>query len=125
MSNIIKVELLDYSDEKLQNFSRNVVQAISADTDIEAQLHEIESRDLSYRGDAVTLGTIALGLITSGSIVALLEVFKAMISREKTVKFVLENGQGQKIEIEAKNLSSEEFANTKNVVKSMFEQGKL
>jgi hypothetical protein len=56
------------------------------------------------RGDAVTIGQIALGLISGGALTAVIECLKAYFVRERTLVVKLTRPDGQQIEVNAKNI---------------------
>jgi len=58
------------------------------------------------RGDAVTLAEIALGLVTSGAVTALLECLKAYITRERSLSIKLNHPDGTLLEITSKNVDT-------------------
>jgi hypothetical protein len=68
-----------------------------------------EEPALRTRGEPVTLGVLALALVTSGVITALLECLKAVISREKKLTVKITGTTGGSIEIDAQNVSSPEI----------------
>ena len=87
-----------------------------------AQLTRDLSRDLSragmhprtadmpaeagQRGEPITLGVIALALITHGAVTALLECLKAYISRERGLIVKVTRPDGTQIEVSAHNVDT-------------------
>jgi hypothetical protein len=71
--------------------------------------------DTNTRGDAVTLGQIAVTFLTSGAAIALFECVKAYITRENNLKITITKADGSKVEIDAKNVDDPE---TKEIVRS-------
>jgi len=70
----------------------------------------IEARDAGgeavpgERGDPLVLGQLALGLITSGAVTALIGCLKAYITREPTLTVRIKRSDGTEVEVNAKNL---------------------
>lgn len=56
------------------------------------------------RGDAVTLGQIALGLVSSGAVTALFECLKAYLARERSLVVKVTRPDGGVIEVNARNV---------------------
>jgi len=56
----------------------------------------------------VTFGAIALGLITSGTIKALIECFTAYLSRERSLTIKFATKDGAQIEVNARNVGTPE-----------------
>jgi hypothetical protein len=59
-----------------------------------------------HRGDPITLGVLTLALITSGAVKALVECFKAYLSRERglTIKFACKDGTP--VEVTTRNVDT-------------------
>jgi hypothetical protein len=58
------------------------------------------------RGDAVTLGQIALELISSGAVAALIECLKAYLSRERSLTIKLTHPGGSQVEVTSRNIDT-------------------
>jgi hypothetical protein len=58
------------------------------------------------RGDPVTIGAIALALVTSGAVKALLECLKAYLSRERGLTIKLTRPGGLLVEITSRNIDT-------------------
>jgi hypothetical protein len=67
-----------------------------------------EDRKPGEKGDPITLGTIALALVTSGAVGALIGCLKATISRDRHVKLKIRLGNGRTVDIDAKNIDQKE-----------------
>ena len=59
------------------------------------------------RGDISLLGQLALGLVSTGAITALVECLKAFLSREKKLEFVFKRADGVELNVNASNLNKE------------------
>jgi len=91
------------SDARLAGIARDLARDLTR-AGIEA--HPIEKGTTQgERGDAVTLGELALGLVTSGAVTALIECLKAYIARERSLSFKLKRPDGLEVEISAKNVN--------------------
>lgn len=60
------------------------------------------------RGDPVTLGVLALALIKSGAVVALIRCLQAYLAREPALTIRLRHADGRQVEVTARNVDSAE-----------------
>jgi len=58
------------------------------------------------RGEPITLGVIALALITHGAVTALIQCFKAYLSREPALTIRLTRPDGTRVEVNARNVDA-------------------
>jgi hypothetical protein len=56
------------------------------------------------RGDVVLLGQLALGLVSSGAVTALIQCLKAYLSRERSLAIKLARSDGLVVEITSHNV---------------------
>lgn len=68
-----------------------------------------ENHPTGTRGGGIELGQIALTLISSGTLVALIEVLKAYLSRGRDFRFKVKNSDGTEVELQAGNISLREL----------------
>ena len=91
--------------EEIQALALDLARSLNRDTDLEAEL-EVSSAPPGSRGEAVSIGTLALQFITSGAAVGLFTVLKTFFERKPTLRIVLEKETGGKLEIDAAFLDS-------------------
>ena len=99
------------SEQNLQDLTRDLCKQLNDQGEIQANV-PVQPSGPGPKGDMVSLGTLALTFLTSGAAVALFEVAKAYFERDKSLKFVIKNGQGQEFEVTADNLSSSQIDQT-------------
>jgi hypothetical protein len=58
------------------------------------------------KGEPITLGVLALALITSGTIKAMIECFKAYLSRERALTIKLVVADGTQVEVTSRNVDT-------------------
>ena len=58
------------------------------------------------RGEPITLGVIALALITHGAVTALIQCFKAYLSREPALTIKFTRPDGAQVEVNARNVDA-------------------
>ena len=93
------------NDETLQAFTRELVSCLNSETDIKAAVPEQEPAK-GERGDPVSIGTLGLTFLTSGSAVALFQVIKSFFERNKSLEVSIKKSDGREFAIRAENLSS-------------------
>ena len=105
MSQFVHIASERLEPTELQALTRELASSINRNTEVHAELPDGEAGP-GDRGDPVTLGAIVLGFISSGAAVALFEVMKAYLERDKSLTMVFERSDGNKLMIEAENLSA-------------------
>jgi len=103
----------------IQALTRELASSINRRTDIRAKMPEGEARP-GERGDAVTLGAIALSFLTSGAAVALFQVLKAYFERDESLEMAFERPDGRKLTIKAENMSTERIDETVALARAFF-----
>jgi hypothetical protein len=58
------------------------------------------------KGQPITLGVLALALVTSGTVKAVIECFKAYLARERALTIRLTRGDGTQVEVTARNVDA-------------------
>jgi hypothetical protein len=61
---------------------------------------------LGQKGEPITLGVLVLALITSGAVKALIQCFKAYLSRERALIIKFARGDGAQVEVTARNVDT-------------------
>lgn len=75
------------------------------------------------KGDAVTIGTIALSLIGSGGVaVTLLQVLKAYLERKSTLYFEITRPNGQKVVFDASCFGKAQLDQTRKALTDLLER---
>ncbi len=105
--------------DEVQALTRELVASINRHTDTQANLPEGET-GTGERGDPITLGAIALSVITSGTAVALFGVIKAYFERDKSLEMAFERADGKKMTIKAENMSAERIDETMAMAQAFF-----
>lgn len=63
----------------------------------------------NHRGDPITIGAFALGLVTSGTIVALFNLLKSYVERSDELAVEFEKKDGSPVKLQMKNITLEKF----------------
>lgn len=94
----------DMSDTRLAELTRDLERDLSRG---HVQARHAEGRPvLRERGEPITLGVLTLALVASGTVKALIDCFKAYLSRERTLIIKLTRADGPQVEITARNVDT-------------------
>ena len=99
------------STPQLQKLTRNLAFDINKNTESLAEIAESDGGS-NTKGDVISIGTIALAALSSGSVVALFEVIRSYFSRAENLKVCLsKEGRGE-ITFEMSNMSESRVEET-------------
>jgi hypothetical protein len=101
----------DFAGKDLQRLSLDLAHSLARDGGITAETVEGSALP-STRGDAITLGVLALSFLTSGAAVALLNVFKSYFERSAAMTVELLRADGAKLTVAAADLGAGRFEQT-------------
>jgi hypothetical protein len=99
----------ELSDEYFDRLSRECANDVAALPGVDLVNEKSAGSSAGYRGDPVTLGTIALALITSGTVTALFAVVKSYVERGIEASFQGVDRNGKPINVSLKGASFEQF----------------
>jgi hypothetical protein len=94
----------EISDDRIGAATRELLRDIRADADPQARLIT-ENATAGSKGDAVSIGQIALALVTGGAVGKLIECVFTFLSRNKKLQIELTNESGAKLAINAEYVS--------------------
>jgi hypothetical protein len=107
-NNCLTIKLVgDLPDVRLAQLTRRLRRDLSL-AGIQAQPAE-KLPEPGERGEPVSLGVLALALITSGTVKAMVECFKAYLSREQALNIKLSRADGEQVEITAHNVDTQDL----------------
>ena len=112
----------EISDEDLQNMVFELTGVINDETEITANVAEKSGRAGS-KGDVITMGHIVLTALSSGTVVALINVLKTYVSRKKTFKFEIQKNNGDKIILDAQNTGGNQINAMIKIAQDFAEDG--
>jgi hypothetical protein len=95
----------DIPDGRLAQLTRDLERDLSR-TGIQGRPIDATPAILGERGEPITLGVLALALITSGAVTAIIECFKAYLSRERALTIRLTRVDGTQVEVTARNVDT-------------------
>ncbi len=105
--------------EDLQNITRDISTTLNDETDVTAALPE-EAGGAGTKGDPVTLATIALTALSSGTVVALFNVLKTYFERKPTLEMEFERQDGEKFKVRAEQLNKNQVDETIKLANNFF-----
>lgn len=94
-------------DETVTTLTRDLARTLEREPEINV---EIPTRPPSEgsKGEPITIGLLLLTFISSGAAVALLNVLKSYVERERSLRIILKKADGTHVEVDAKNLNEEQ-----------------
>ena len=108
----------EMSEEDIQELVFSLTRTLNQETDLAAKQPE-ETASLGSKGDAVTIGEIFIAALSSGTVVALLQVLKSYVERKPTLRIEVETLDGNKVKIEAEHLRPGQIEQTTRAVKQL------
>ena len=101
---------------RLDAMTRAVARSLQAEG-IDAAVAGAPDTVAGSKGDAVTVGTIALSLIGSGGVVVtLLQVLKAYLERKSSISFQVTRPDGQKVTVNASTFGAAQLEQTRKLL---------
>jgi hypothetical protein len=104
MGLILGVSGSEVPDNRISAATRELLREIRADADPEARLIT-EKAAPGSKGEIVSIGQIALALVTGGAVGKLIECVFTFLSRNKTLRIELTGENGAKLAINAEFVS--------------------
>jgi hypothetical protein len=111
MDSSLQLTASDLSDEDLQKLTLELSKTLNDETEAKATLPE-KSGGPGSKGDPITLGTIILTALTSGTVVALFNVIKSYLERKPSLEFEFTRKDGQQLKIKAEQLNRNQIDQT-------------
>ncbi|SRR6266567_642629 len=105
----LRIRSAELDDERIQDSTFELRQLLNTHTDAAATLPEAVATPGS-KGDPVTLGTLALAMLTSGAGVAVFKVLEAYVSRKRSIELEVSRPDGRKLVLRAQETRPEQLA---------------
>src|SRR6266478_5809914 len=110
MSTILSVTSASIDSEDLNELTLDLCRAINSETDVTAEPAGAPRTQPGDKGDAFTIGSIVLGLISSGGVVVtLISVLKSYVERGRPIEIELEHPDGRKLKIKGDNVQPDQL----------------
>ena len=116
MDSTLQLTASDLSDEDLQKLTLELSKTLNDETEAKATMPEKPGGPGS-KGDPITLGTIILTALSSGTVVALFNVTKSYIERKPSLEIELKREDGQQLNIKAEQLHNNQIDHTIKLAK--------
>lgn len=121
MSTILSVTSSSVDSEDLNELTLDLCRAINDETEVTAEPAAASQSRPGDKGDAIAIGSIVLGLISSGGVVVtLVNVLKSYVERGRPIEIELEHPDGRKLKIKANNLQPDQLDNTMKLAEDFF-----
>ncbi len=122
MDVILTLGCSELDDSKLDAMTRAVTRSLQ-DEGLDAAMAPAADGVPGIKGDAVTIGTIALSLIGSGGVaVTLLQVLKAYLERKSTLCFEITHPDGRKVSFDASFFGKAQLNQTREILTDLLER---
>ena len=116
MNSTLQLAANDLSGEDLQKLTLELSKTLNDETEAKAAIPE-KSGGPGSKGDPITLGTIILTALSSGTVVALFNVIKSYIERKPSLELELKSKDGQQLNIKAEQLHKDQIEHTIQLAK--------
>jgi hypothetical protein len=110
----------DLAPEDVHDLSLDLARSLADEAGVDAEPVERAGTG-SSRGDALTIGTLALTFLTSGTAAALLNVFKSYFDRSSGVTVELARPDGVKLTVRVDDLRAGQFERTLSLAHQFLE----
>ena len=116
MDSTLQLAANDLSGEDLQKLTLELSKTLNDETEAKATIPE-KSGGPGSKGDPITLGTIILTALSSGTVVALFNVIKSYIERKPSLELQLKSKDGREFNIQAEQLHKDQIEHTIQLAK--------
>lgn len=123
MDAILRLHDDERADEDIQELVFSLSRSLNQKTDLTARLPE-EVGGADTKGGDVTIGQIFLAALSSGTVVALLQVLKSYVERKPTLRIEIERSDGSKVTIAAEHLNPGQIEQTTRAVQQLCEHSR-
>ena len=111
MDSTLQLTASDLSDEDLQKLTLELSKTLNDETEAKATIPE-NSGEPGSKGDPITLGTIILTALSTGTVVALFNVLTAYFQRKPSLELEFKREDGQQLKIKAEQLNKDQIDQT-------------
>ena len=121
MDSTLQLTASDLSGEDLQKLTLELSKTLNDETEAKATIPE-KSGGPGSKGDPITLGTIILTALSSGTVVALFNAIKSYIERKPSLELELKSKDGQQLNIKAEQLHNDQIEQTIQLAKDFIRE---
>ena len=116
MDSTLQLTAADLTGEDLQKLTLELSKTLNDETEAKATIPEKPGGPGS-KGDPITLGTIILTALSSGTVIALFNVIKSYIERKPSLELQLKSKDGREFNIKAEQLHNDQIDHTIQLAK--------
>ena len=118
MSTTLSVISPSIDAEDLNELALDLCRTINNETDVAAEPAAEPTTHPGDKGDLLTVGTVVLGLISSGGVVVtLINVLKSYLERGRPIEIELEHPDGRKLKIKGDDVKQDQLDQTMKVAR--------
>jgi len=103
--------------ESLAKYSQEFIDTCLVDSDVDARPQPVKL-DSTKKGDGVSFAAIIITFISSGSAIAFFDILKTYLLKDKSLEFEFSGKNGEKITLNATNLTKEQFDKALTLVRN-------
>ncbi|MEJ2366392.1 MAG: hypothetical protein P8017_17290 [Deltaproteobacteria bacterium] len=119
MDTTLKIHSHDLDPEDLQRLTRELSRTLKQETGVNTTMPEGPAGP-GARGDPITLGTIIITALSSGTVVALFHVLKSYFERKPTLEIEFQRPDGNTFKIRAETLGQAQVDETIRLAKDFW-----
>ncbi len=119
MNTVLSIVCKDLSDEALQELTFDIHKTLNQETRLNAEIAKHSGKP-GDKGDAIIIGQIVLTALTSGTVVALLNVIKSYIEQNNSLQIDIQRIDGASFKIVGGKLSKAQYEKTLEAAKEFF-----
>lgn len=121
MDATVAVSCDSLAEDDLQSLTRELSTTINRETDVSAAIPEAPAEPGS-RGDPAILHTLLLTFMTSGAAVAMFQVIKSYVERNKSLTMTFKRSDGEELVIDQTNMSADQMDKTVEFARAFFDK---
>ncbi|MCM3870166.1 MAG: hypothetical protein ND895_05645 [Pyrinomonadaceae bacterium] len=107
--------------EDQNELTLDLCRTINSESTVTAVPAESTHQIPGSKGDVLTMGSLVLGLVSSGGVVVtLINIFKSYLERGRPIELELEHPDGRKLKIKSEDVSQEQLDQTMKIAQEFF-----
>jgi hypothetical protein len=110
----------ELAEDEVQQLTEELAETLEREAGVEASLPQNAPRP-GAKGDPITIGVLLLGMISSGSVVAMFNSLSAFFHRSKKLEISVTGKDGRSITLKSENVSEEERERTLSQLRPLLE----
>ena len=121
MDAVVAISCDSLAEDDLQSLTRELSTTINRETDVGAAIPEAQPEPGS-KGDPAVLHTLLLTFMSSGAAVAMFQVIKSYVERNKSLTMTFKRADGEELVIDQTNMSADQMDKTVEFARAFFDK---